>query len=80
MVGRHCPFLNRNEARCSAHFVVNQLQHAFVHCFGAYDACSSYREMLEKRLERKGDREQAVIHLTIGGSVATPRPNDAART
>jgi hypothetical protein len=49
MLGRHCPFTNRQDARCSAHFAVNRLQHAFDFCFGDYGACPSYQQLLSER-------------------------------
>ena len=72
MVGRHCPFLNRNDERCTAHFRVNRLQHAFTHCFGDYDACSSYREMLKERRLRE---QEQLTPLTIGGRLDTQDPS-----
>ena len=71
MVGRHCPFLNRNDERCTAHFRVDRLQHAFVHCFGDYAGCPSYREMLTERRVRE---QQQLTTLTIGGRHVTQNP------
>jgi hypothetical protein len=65
MSSRHCPFLNRNDARCVRHFSVNRLQHAFDHCFNDYGACPSYQEMLS---ERKAEHSaQQVVTVTIAG-------------
>lgn len=51
--GQHCPFLNRSEVRCSTHFRIDRLGQAFRHCFGAYQACPVYLELLvERRLRR----------------------------
>jgi hypothetical protein len=50
---RHCPFLNRDDDRCSSSFQVGRLDHAFRHCFGNYAACPSYLELLvERRIRR----------------------------
>ena len=73
MVGRHCPFLNRNDERCTAHFRVNRLQHAFERCFGDYDGCSSYREMLAERRVR--EHQQQLTTLTIGGRHVSQDPS-----
>jgi hypothetical protein len=63
--GRHCPFLNRADARCARHFSLEQLQHAFEHCFGQYEACGVYLELLyERRLNRAAARLQRHV---IGG-------------
>lgn len=69
MQGRHCPFLNRNDARCAEHFRVARLQHAFDHCFNAYSACPSYREMLTERAGRAESDASIgpVVTLTIQG-------------
>ena len=50
----HCPFLNRADHRCSDFFSIEQLQHAFEHCFHAYKACSVYQELLVERQARRG--------------------------
>lgn len=65
MVGRHCPFLNRNDARCAAHFTVNRLSYVFTHCCGEYGSCPSYLELVKERQEER--QEAAITHLTIGG-------------
>ena len=50
----HCPFLNRSDHRCSGHFSMQGMQHAFEHCFDAYKACGVYRELLAERQARRG--------------------------
>lgn len=49
----HCPFLNRADSRCSGFFSIEQLQHAFEHCFNAYRACAVYQELLVERQARR---------------------------
>ncbi|MEZ0265954.1 MAG: hypothetical protein ACAI43_14585 [Phycisphaerae bacterium] len=51
--GHHCPFLNRADSRCSDHFSLDQLDHAFDYCFGYYDACASYQQLLAERQARR---------------------------
>ena len=58
--GEHCPFLNRADDRCSANFSLDHLQHAFHHCFGTYQACPVYYELLAERRERRGEPIGAV--------------------
>lgn len=51
--GRHCPFLNREDARCAECFTVNHMDHAFAYCFDRYKACPMYLELLvERRLKQ----------------------------
>jgi hypothetical protein len=50
----HCPFLNRADSRCSDFFSIEQLQHAFEHCFHAYKTCAVYQELLVERQARRG--------------------------
>jgi hypothetical protein len=50
----HCPFLNRADHRCSDFFSIEQIQHAFEHCFHAYRACAVYQELLVERQARRG--------------------------
>ena len=61
----HCPFLNRPDARCSQHFHLSELQHAFEHCFDQYTACPVYLERLVERrvrqIEAKVAAEEAVV-------------------
>ena len=49
----HCPFLNRSDARCSAHFSLNHLDDAFDHCFDRYQSCRVYLELLKERRDRR---------------------------
>jgi hypothetical protein len=49
----HCPFLNRADYRCSNHFSLDKLDRAFDHCFGEYQSCPTYREMLSERRSRQ---------------------------
>jgi hypothetical protein len=43
--GHHCPLLDRPEDdRCSQHFHLDDLQHAFAHCFDRFRACPVYKE------------------------------------
>jgi hypothetical protein len=58
----HCPFLNRADYRCSNHFSLDKLDRAFDHCFGEYQACGTYQEMLS---ERRG-KQPAEGHLVAG--------------
>ena len=63
----HCPFLNRTDARCSNHFSLDRLGHAFAYCFGQYQQCPVYGELLSERQERR--------HCASGrdsGTVTTP--------
>ena len=60
----HCPFLNRSDSRCSDSFRLSQLQHAFKHCFDAYQSCPVYAQQLA---ERQGRR--AAVAAVSGGAV-----------
>jgi hypothetical protein len=51
--GRHCPFLNRADARCSKHFSLDHLGHAFDYCFGYYEGCGVYLQLLAERRVRR---------------------------
>jgi hypothetical protein len=52
-LSRHCPFLNRADARCSESFSLDNLDNAFSYCFGRYKTCRVYLELLmERRLKR----------------------------
>lgn len=78
--GQHCPFLNRTETRCSTNFSLDRLGHAFAHCFGQYETCPVYAELLGERRQRLGcggcggdcddtDAFQPVIRVRIGQSM-----------
>jgi hypothetical protein len=49
----HCPFLNRSDRRCSEHFRLDHLQHAFKYCFDEYQTCPVYAEQLAERQGRR---------------------------
>ena len=59
--GKHCPFLNRADPRCSDAFSIEKLDHAFEHCFGRYTACDVYMELL---IERRVRRSEAAATTT----------------
>jgi hypothetical protein len=79
--GHHCPFLNRADARCSQHFSLDRLGHAFDYCFGYYEGCAVYLELLvERRVrrargldfdERGDDRfdHHEIFQVTVAGRV-----------
>ena len=66
-LGHHCPFLNRADERCSAHFRLDHLGDAFEHCFDRYHACPIYEELL---LERQVRRAEAALRPAVGGPAA----------
>ena len=82
--GEHCPFLNRSDRRCSSFLSLDRIAHAFEHCFGEYQSCPMYLELLVERRVRRlsgllapSDRAAAptdatprrpVVQLTIGHS------------
>ena len=67
----HCPFLNRHDARCGEHMSLQGLDHAFHYCFGRYQGCPVYFQMLIERRARRGEtvtlpqNSNAVVQLTI---------------
>ena len=67
----HCPFLNRRDARCGEHMSLQGLGHAFDYCFGRYQGCPVYFQMLIERRTRRGEtvtlpqNANAVVQLTI---------------
>ena len=61
----HCPFLNRSDYRCANHFSLDKLDAAFDHCFGAYQACPTYLEMLDERKTRQKELTGAVVYATL---------------
>jgi hypothetical protein len=66
--GQHCPFLNRTDERCGQHFTLEQMEHAFVHCFDLYTHCPVYQELLIERRVRRGE----AIRLTVAGEPVEP--------
>jgi len=57
--GHHCPFLNRADGRCGQKHSLDHLDYAYRFCFGRYDACSVYAQLLN---ERRGRRSAAQAH------------------
>jgi hypothetical protein len=52
--GQHCPFLNRTDGRCAEHFSLDHLNHALMYCFGTYQSCPVYFQLLNERQVRRG--------------------------
>ncbi len=75
---RHCPFLNRSDARCSGSFQLDHLQHAFKHCFDRYNLCPVYSQLLVERQARRAgggagaDGHSNFVPLTIAHRHAQP--------
>ncbi|HEX4123778.1 MAG TPA: hypothetical protein VHY37_03565 [Tepidisphaeraceae bacterium] len=71
--GPHCPFLNRTDDRCSAHFSIDRLRSLFAECFGEYQACPVYAELLAERRDRRAQADRArhaghanrIVQLTV---------------
>lgn len=66
----HCPFLNRADARCSRHFSLDALGYAFDHCFGYYEGCGVYVELLVERRVRRARAHE--LESTGAHDVHTP--------
>jgi len=64
----HCPFLNRSDRRCSEHFRLDHLQHAFKYCFDEYQTCPVYAEQLAERQGRRAAAAGAVTVASVAGT------------
>lgn len=74
----HCPFLNRADTRCSNHFSLDRLGHAFQHCFNQYKSCPTYLELLvERRVRRSSDMMLQPLHEADGFAESSPGPEPA---
>jgi hypothetical protein len=58
---KHCPFLNRADARCARHFSLDRLGHALEYCFDKYHDCSVYFVLLAERQERRAHCGDQVV-------------------
>ena len=76
---RHCPFLNRGDARCAPQFSIGHLEFAMDHCCGNYATCAAYRDLLAERLAARAAAVQEqetpyadlpTIPLTVHGRPA----------
>jgi hypothetical protein len=75
----HCPFLNRADYRCSNHFSLDKLDRAFTHCFGEYQTCPTYLEMLAERRSRQ-TAEGQLVPVAVGLTSAVVYANLTVRT
>jgi len=64
-LGLHCPFLNQTDSRCGEHHNLDQLSFAFHYCFGAYQTCPVYVQLLSERRCRRMKATHAVAHADI---------------
>jgi hypothetical protein len=69
----HCPFLNRSDYRCSNHFSLDKLNRAFDHCFGEYQACPTYLEMLNERQSRQPEGQGALTGTVVYANLTVRR-------
>jgi hypothetical protein len=63
----HCPFLNRSDARCNERFNLKGLGHAYEFCFGRYQACPNYQQLLNERQQLRAAPIQLTIHARGAG-------------
>ncbi|MEM8875669.1 MAG: hypothetical protein AAGD32_15595 [Planctomycetota bacterium] len=49
----HCPFVNRDDKRCSNAFRLNRLSFTYSHCFSDYATCPTYAQLLDERREAR---------------------------
>jgi hypothetical protein len=82
----HCPFLNRHDSRCGEHMSLAGLDHAFNYCFGRYQGCPVYFQMLIERRTRRGEMNSngnanghahGIVQLTIGRDALRLHANHA---
>ena len=74
----HCPFLNRRERRCGQHLSLQGLDYAFDYCFGSYQSCPAYFELLVERQARRGRQNvqalrasaSQIVQLTVHANAA----------
>jgi hypothetical protein len=66
--GSHCPFLNRSDIRCSNHFSLERLDHAFRFCFDQYQKCPAYLELLVERRVRRMTGSVTTVGRSNGAS------------
>ena len=61
----HCPFLNRSDRRCATCFSLKGLSSAYSFCFGQYQGCPVYLELLVERRVRR--IRASHLNLSIAG-------------
>jgi hypothetical protein len=74
----HCPFLNRDDTRCSDRMALDHLQDGFTFCFGAYKTCPVYAELLAERQQRRavvilGKDAHAACHANLHSAERSAR-------
>lgn len=70
-----CPFINRDDPRCSRHLSLSQLDQAFNVCLNSYRDCPTYARLLLERQQR--DRLGLRILLTVEGRSPLPAASQA---
>jgi hypothetical protein len=43
-----CPFVNKADRRCAAHWTLRNLSQAFTHCADRYAVCPVYRMLIQE--------------------------------
>ncbi len=72
----HCPFLNRSDSRCGEHLKIDQLNHAFDHCFDVYAACPVYLDLLiERRTKNAETANRPTVQVNPAVLDRFERPN-----
>ncbi|MFA9479403.1 hypothetical protein ACERK3_14020 [Phycisphaerales bacterium AB-hyl4] len=67
-----CPYLDKDDARCSDRFSLRRLEQAFHVCAnGGHECCSIYHQLLREQQRRESNR--LTITITVEGR-QPPRP------
>jgi len=74
----HCPFVNRSDTRCAEHFKLSELDHAMEYCFGKYQLCPTYVELLGERQVRRREHPLAVQITVPARQSPTRAPSNRA--
>jgi hypothetical protein len=68
----YCPFINRADKRCSAHFSIDALEQAFAHCFGDYLSCAHHAQLNDEQAMREGIEGEVEDHDGRIGHIKSP--------
>ncbi len=53
-----CPFTERAESKCAAHWTLANVGQAFEHCADNYEHCSVYLNLIDKRSGHERHEQQ----------------------
>ena len=67
-----CPFVDRDDSRCSNRFSLGRIDQAFCVCFDAFHVCPMYHQITSEAAQTEVDRRRTALITVTAHGLAVP--------